>query len=92
MEVSRAPMQIFIKNLHGKTMLLEVQPNDKVRTLKQLIAERGEIALHAIELVYRGRTLEDEETLSEQNVQKHTVVHLVLRVYGGGCTAIYASA
>ena len=52
-------MQIFVKNLVGKTITFEVKANDSVESVREKIKDKEGIAPEHQRLTYAGKQLED---------------------------------
>ncbi len=80
---SSEDLQVFIRSLQGKSSVLVVNPDDKVKQVKERIFDLQGIPPDQQRLVFAARQLEDKKTLREHGVCAGGNIHLLLRLAGG---------
>ena len=76
-----ANMQIFVRNLKGKTLVLRVRHSDLIKTVKHMIYLRDGVPQQEQRLIFSGKQLENNRTLADYNIQQANTLHLVMRLY-----------
>jgi ubiquitin len=79
---SEKTFQIFAKNLTGATISYEVTPSSSIKYLKYLIYISEGTPMDQNRLIFAGRQLEDDRTISYCRITKEATLHMVLRLRG----------
>ena len=72
-------MQIFVKNLAGKTIFLQINGSDSIDSVKAQIQEKEGVPPNYQILVFTGRELKNGTILSDYNISKESTLHLIVR-------------
>ncbi|TDL20732.1 ubiquitin-domain-containing protein [Rickenella mellea] len=78
------PDGLIVKTLTGKEIPLRYNSANSVDDIKRMIHEAEGIPPDQQRLIFAGRQLEDGRTLFDHDIKKGSVLHLVLRLRGGG--------
>lgn len=79
----RGNMLIFVKNLAGKVITLDVESSDTIETVKEKVQKKEGIPQDQQCLFWNGWRLEDGRTLGYYRIQNEYTVLLALRLRGG---------
>jgi len=84
-DVDDCEFTLFVTDLLGKTMRMKVRPSYTIKEVKTKISyfSNGWV-WHVMRLYFASKELEDDRKLSSYQITPHSVVHLALRLRGGG--------
>ncbi|XP_033120378.1 polyubiquitin-B-like [Anneissia japonica] len=77
-------MTIFVISITGKATTLKVEPSYTIKDVKYEIFYEQSVSPNIQRLIFKGRQLENERTLSDYNIQDKSEFHLLVCMRGGG--------
>eukprot|EP00918_Siedleckia_nematoides_P019091 GHVU01040704.1.p1 GENE.GHVU01040704.1~~GHVU01040704.1.p1 ORF type:complete len:301 (-),score=30.78 GHVU01040704.1:312-1214(-) len=78
-------LSMQIKTLSGQTVTVDsIGEDDTIRSVKERLHDKEGVPPDEQRLVFQGKQLEDDKTVAEAGLREGSVVHLVLRLRGGG--------
>ncbi|MEI6138630.1 MAG: ubiquitin-like protein [Mariniphaga sp.] len=81
LQFSSTAMQIFVKLPSGKTITLEVEPNDTMDQIKANIQDKEDIPPDQQRLTYGGQVLEDGGTVADYNIHDGSTLFFSTTTY-----------
>lgn len=76
-------MQLNVKTLTGKTITVEVEPDESIESLKNKIMEKEGIPPDQQRIIFGGKQLDALKSVSDYDLDDDSTLHLVLRLRGG---------
>jgi len=76
-------MQLMVKTLEGKTVTVDVEPDESIESIKAKIHEKEGIPPEQQRLIFGGKQLEADKSLEDYGIEEDATLHLVLRLRGG---------
>ncbi|PKU59498.1 Polyubiquitin [Dendrobium catenatum] len=71
-----APIRIFVKIMTGKTITITVEAGDTISIIITKIASKIDFKCKNLKLMYAGKVLEDQKTLSFYGIKRESTVYL----------------
>lgn len=79
----RGGMQLNVKTLSGKTICIEADPDETIEVLKSRIEGKEGIPSAQQRIIFGGRQLDPQKTISDYDIEENSTLNLVLRLRGG---------
>lgn len=76
-------MQIFVKNLNGKTSTVTVDENETVESVKEKVKNKVGVPEDQQVLIFGGKQLQDGKTMLDYKIGAESTLNMVLRLRGG---------
>jgi len=76
-------MSIIIRDFNGKSININTERIDSIKSLKEKIYSRTGISINDQVLTFSGKHLEDYKKLYEYNILRNSILNLSLRLKGG---------
>lgn len=76
--------EIYVKNLRGKLLVFMVNENDSTLQVMRMIQGQEQLPIFEQRLIYSGKQLQWDKTLSEYGIPSCAILNLCLRMRGGG--------
>ncbi|ODV81061.1 ubiquitin-like protein [Suhomyces tanzawaensis NRRL Y-17324] len=76
-------MQVKVKTLTGRDILVDIEPTDKIIRIKEMMEEKEGIPPSQQRLIFNGLQLDDDKNVQESGITAGASLHLVLTLRGG---------
>nr|XP_027227588.1 polyubiquitin-like [Penaeus vannamei] len=77
-------MVLFVKAVTGKTMTVEVTPQDTVAVLKAEMEQKAGLPVDQQRIIFGAMELENGRTLASYNIRNNDLLQQQIRLRGGG--------
>ncbi|KAA6397807.1 MAG: putative Polyubiquitin [Streblomastix strix] len=82
-QLMKDEIQIFVKTITGKTIVLKVEQQETIEEVKWKIQEKEKMPFDQLQLSFGGKQLDNWWTLRDYNIQKESTLNLEMRLLGG---------
>lgn len=72
--------QIFVKTLTGKTVIIDIGPNDTIGSLKEAFRDKEGVPTGQQRLFFAGKQLENNCILADYNIQRESTLEMSMRM------------
>ena len=69
-------MQIFVRTVEGKTIGVEVEPRESIKSVKAKIRDQEGIPVEEQRLIFRSKMLDNAQTLNDYKIQQDWTIAL----------------
>lgn len=76
-------LQVHVKTFAGKTITVEVEPDESIESLKNKLQSKEGIPINQQRILFGGKQLDSKKTISDYDIQNESTMHMVLRLRGG---------
>lgn len=76
-------MQVIVRTLTGRDILVDIEPTDNVIRIKEMMEEKEGIPPSQQRLIFNGSQLDDNSTVQQSGITAGASLHLVLTLRGG---------
>jgi hypothetical protein len=75
-------MEIFVKNIIGRIIVLEVESTDTIEEIKNKILDKEGIPPAQQMLLFASKPLENNKTLNDYNISKESTLTIIVKLQG----------
>lgn len=76
-------VSIIVRNLLGHTINFTLSKKCTILKLKEMVKDAENVSVNSQWLLFNGKTLNNEQTLEEADIEDMDMIYLVFRSFGG---------